>query len=144
MVCDIIVASETAQFGQPEINLGIIPGFGGTQRLPRLIGKGRALELLLSGEMIDAAEALRIGLVNQVLPPEQLLPAAEALAARIIANGPLALRYCLEAVNQGMEMPLDAGLAHEAALFGLCCASEDKDEGTRAFLEKRPPQFKGR
>ncbi len=130
--------------GQPEVKLGIIPGYGGTQRLPRLIGKGPALELLLSGEMIDAAEALRIGLVNRVLPSDQLLPAAEALAAKILANGPLAVRYCLNAVNQGLAMPLEAGIAHEAALFALCCATDDKDEGTRAFLEKRAPQFKGR
>ncbi len=144
MACSIRLASENARFGQPEVKLGIIPGYGGTQRLPRLIGKGRALELLLSGETIDAAEALRIGLVNRVLPPEQLLPQAEALAAKILANGPMAVRYCLDAVNQGVETTLETGLAHEAALFGLCCATEDKNEGIRAFLEKRTPQFKGR
>jgi enoyl-CoA hydratase len=144
MACSIRLASENARFAQPEVKLGIIPGYGATQRLPRLVGRGRALELLLTGEMIDAAEALRIGLVNRVLPADQLLPQAEALATRIIGNGPLALRHCIDAANQGQEMTLAAGLAHEAALFGLCCASEDKTEGTRAFLEKRSPQFKGR
>jgi enoyl-CoA hydratase len=144
LACSIRLASDKARFGQPEVKLGLIPGYGGTQRLPRLIGKGRALEMLLTGEMIDAAEALRIGLVNDVLAPEQLLPQAEALAAKIVANGPLAVRTCLNAVNEGEQMPLGAGMAHEAALFALCCASEDKNEGTRAFLEKRAPQFKGR
>ena len=144
LACSIRLASQNARFGQPEVKLGIIPGYGATQRLPRLIGKGPAIELLLSGEMIDAAEALRIGLVNRVLPPEQLLSAAEALATKILANGPLAVRYCLDAVNEGMEMTLEAAIAHEAALFALCCATDDKNEGTRAFLEKRAPQFKGR
>ena len=144
LACGIRLASQNARFGQPEVKLGIIPGYGATQRLPRLIGKGRALELLLSGEMIDAAEALRIGLVNGVLPADQLLPAAEALARKIMANGPLAVRNCLDAVNQGLEMTLEAGLEHEAALFALCCATGDKNEGTRAFLEKRAAQFKGR
>jgi enoyl-CoA hydratase len=144
LACSIRLASDKARFGQPEVKLGLIPGYGGTQRLPRLVGKGRALEMLLTGEMIDAAEALRIGLVNDVLAPEQLLPQAEALAAKIIANGPLAVRYCLHAVNEGEEMPLHAGLAHEASLFALSCASQDKNEGTRAFLEKRAPQFKAR
>jgi enoyl-CoA hydratase len=143
LACSIRLAADTARFGQPEIKLGLIPGYGGTQRLPRLIGKGRALEILLTGEMIDAAEALRIGLVNQVVPAGQLLPHAEALAAKIIANAPLAIRYGLQAVHRGMEMPLAEALAHEAALFALCCATEDKTEGTRAFLEKRAPQFKG-
>jgi enoyl-CoA hydratase len=143
LACSIRLAADTARFGQPETKLGLIPGYGGTQRLPRLIGKGRALEILLTGEMIDAGEALRIGLVNEVLPADQLLPRAEALAASILANGPLAIRYCLQAVNRGMEMPLAEAMAHEAALFALCCATEDKTEGTRAFLEKRAPQFKG-
>jgi enoyl-CoA hydratase len=143
LACAIRLAAENARFGQPETKLGLIPGYGGTQRLPRLVGKGRALEILLTGEMIDAEEALRIGLVNEVVPFDQLLPHAEALAARIIANGPLAIRYCLQAVNRGMEMTLAEGMAHEAALFALCCATEDKNEGTRAFLEKRAPQFKG-
>jgi len=143
MCCTMRIASENARFGQPEVKLGLIPGYGGTQRLPRLVGKGRALEMLLTGEMIDAAEALRVGLVNDVLASEQLLPAAETLANKIIANGPLAVSYCLDAVNHGVDMTLEAGLAHEAALFALCCASEDKNEGTRAFLEKRTAQFKG-
>jgi enoyl-CoA hydratase len=143
MACTFRIASENARFGQPEIKLGLIPGFGGTQRLPRLVGKGRALQLLLTGEMIGAEEALRIGLVNAVLPSAELLPHAEALAGKIIANAPLAARFCLEAVNHGLSMPLEAGLAYEAALFGLCFSTEDKGEGTRAFLEKRAPQFKG-
>jgi enoyl-CoA hydratase len=143
LACDIRLASQNARFGQPETKLGLIPGFGGTQRLPRLVGKGRALEILLTGEMISADEAFRIGLVNQVVPPDQLLLQAEALAGKIIANGPIATRYCLEAVHRGTEVTLEAGMAHEAALFGLCCATEDKNEGTRAFLEKRAAQFKG-
>jgi enoyl-CoA hydratase len=143
LACSIRLAADTARFGQPETKLGLIPGYGGTQRLPRLIGKGRALEILLTGEMIDDAEALRIGLVNEVVPAARLLSRAEALAAKIIANGPLAIRYCLQAVNRGMEMPLAEAMAHEAALFALCCATQDKTEGTRAFLEKRAPQFKG-
>lgn len=143
LACSIRLAADSARFGQPEIKLGLIPGYGGTQRLPRLIGKGRALEILLTGEMIDAGEALLIGLVNQVVPAAQLLPRAEALAAKIIANGPLAIRYCLQAVNRGMEMPLAEAMSHEAALFALCCSTEDKTEGTRAFLEKRAAQFKG-
>ena len=143
LACSIRLAADTARFGQPEIKLGLIPGYGGTQRLPRLIGQGRALELLLTGEMIDSGEALLIGLVNEVVPAAQLLPRAEVLANKIIANGPLAIRYCLEAVHRGMQMPLAEALAHEAALFALACATEDKTEGTRAFLEKRAPQFKG-
>ena len=143
LACSIRLASANARFAQPETKLGLIPGYGGTQPLPRLVGTGRALEILLTGEMIDASEALRIGLVNEVLPADQLLPRAEALAASIIANGPLAIRYCLQAVHRGMEMTLAEGLAHEAALFALCCATEDKTEGTRAFLEKRAPHFKG-
>ncbi len=143
LACSIRLAADTARFGQPETKLGLIPGYGGTQRLPRLVGKGRALEILLTGEMIDAAEALRIGLVNAVVPAAQLLARAEALANKIIANGPLAIRHCLQAVHRGMEMPLAEAMAHEAALFALCCSTEDKTEGTRAFLEKRAPQFKG-
>jgi enoyl-CoA hydratase len=143
LACTLRLASENARFGQPEIKLGVIPGFGGSQRLPRLIGKGRAFQLLLTGEMIHADEACRIGLVNAVLPFVELLPYAEALAHKIIANGPLATRYCLDAVNKGMEMALAEGLAYEATLFGICCSTEDKNEGTHAFLEKRAPQFKG-
>jgi enoyl-CoA hydratase/carnithine racemase len=143
LACTLRLASENARFGQPECKLGIIPGYGGSQRLPRLIGKGRALQLLLTGEMIRADDACRIGLVNAVLPFAELLPHAEALALQIIANAPLATHYCLDAVNRGMEMTLDEGLAYEAALFGVCCSTADKNEGTRAFLEKRAPQFTG-
>lgn len=143
LACAIRIASENARFGQPEIKLGLIPGFGGTQRLPRLVGKGRALQMLLTGEMIGAEEAFRIGLVNAVLPAPELLPHAEALARKIIANAPLAARYCMDAVNHGLNMTLEAGLAYEAALFGLCSSTADKNEGTHAFLEKRGPQFKG-
>jgi enoyl-CoA hydratase len=143
LACTLRLASENARFGQPETRLGIIPGYGGSQRLPRLVGKGRALQIILTGEMISAAEACRIGLVNEVLPAAELLPHAEALARKIIANGPLSTRYCLDAVNHGQEMTLDEGLAYEAALFSLCCSTADKNEGTRAFLEKRAPQFKG-
>jgi len=143
MACDIMIASAKAVFGQPEIKLGIIPGYGGTQRLARLIGKGRALQIILTGDMIKADEALRIGLVNEVVAAAELMPRAEALAVKIIANAPIAARYCLEAVNKGMDMTLAEGLAHEAALFGLCFATADKKEGTGAFLEKRAPQFKG-
>jgi enoyl-CoA hydratase len=143
LACTLRLASENARFGQPEIKLGIIPGYGGTQRLPRLVGKGRALQIMLTGELIDAGEAYRIGLVNEVLPSAELLPRAEALAEKIIANAPLAARYCIAAVNKGIDMPLADGLAYEATLFGLCSSTADKDEGTRAFLEKRTPQFKG-
>lgn len=143
LACTLRVASENARFGQPETKLGLIPGFGGSQRLPRLVGKGVAFQILLTGDVIRADEACRIGLVNTVLPSAELLPYAEALAQKIIANAPLATRYCLAAVNQGMEMPLDEGLAYEAALFGLCCSTEDMNEGTHAFLEKRASQFKG-
>jgi len=136
-------AVQTARFGQPEIKLGIIPGYGGTQRLPRLIGKGLALQYILTADMIKAEDALRIGLVNEVVPLGELLPHAEALARRIIANAPIAARYALDAVNKGMEMPLAEGLEYEASLFGLCFATADKKEGTQAFLEKRAPQFKG-
>lgn len=144
MAATLRLASENAKFGQPEIKLGLIPGYGGTQRLPRLVGKGIALQLLLSGEMITAQEAYRIGLVNEVVAFSELIPRAEAIARQIIANAPLAAQYILEAVNRGMETPLAEGLYLEAVLFSVVCASEDKHEGTRAFLEKRPPQFKGR
>jgi len=144
MAATLRLASENARFGQPEVKLGMIPGYGGSQRLPRLVGKGIALQLLLSGEMITAQEAYRIGLVNEVVPASELIPRAEAIARQIIANAPLAVQYILEAVNRGMETPLAEGLYLEAALFSVVCASEDKQEGTKAFLEKRPPQFKGR
>ena len=144
MACTLRVASEHAKFGQPEVKLGILPGAGGTQRLPRLIGKGRALQLILCGEMIDAQEAYRIGLVNEVVAQEALLTRCEALLSQILANAPVALRLALEAVNQGMEMSLPAGLSLEASLFALCAGTEDKSEGTAAFLQKRPAQFQGR
>jgi enoyl-CoA hydratase len=144
LACHIRLASETARFGQPEVKLGLLPGFGGSQRLPRLVGKGRALELLLAGGTIDAAEALRIGLVNRVFAAHELLGEARALARQIAANGPLAIEYCLAAVTSGLDMPLEEGLRMEAALFGLCFASDDMREGTTAFLEKRKPEFNGR
>jgi enoyl-CoA hydratase/carnithine racemase len=144
MACTFRLASENAKLGQPEVKLGIIPGYGGSQRLPRLVGKGLANQILLTGEMITAAEAHRIGLVNEVVPLAELIPRAEAIAAKIVANAPLAVQYCLEAVNKGMEMTLSEALYLEAVLFGVACATEDKKEGTSAFLEKRPAQFKGR
>ncbi|MBV8341488.1 MAG: enoyl-CoA hydratase/isomerase family protein [Gammaproteobacteria bacterium] len=144
MACTIRVAAEQAKFGQPEVKLGILPGAGGTQRLPRLIGKGRALQLILSGEMISAQEAYRIGLVNEVVPQEALLTRCEALLTQVLANAPVAVRLALEAVNQGMETSLAAGLSLEASLFALCAGTEDKGEGTAAFLEKRPARFQGR
>src|ERR1700682_4564491 len=144
LACTIRIASKTAKIGQPEVKLGIIPGYGGSQRLARLCGKGVAHELCLTGEMIGAEEALRIGLVNHIYEPAELLPAAEAMAKKIIANAPLAVRYTMEAIERGSEMPQEEGLFLEAALFGLACASEDMREGTKAFLEKRPAQFKGR
>ena len=134
MACTIRIASENAVFGQPEVKLGIIPGYGGTQRLPILVGKGRALEILLTGEMISATEAFRIGLVNRVVPLPELQSTAEAVAKKIMANAPQAVRSCLQAVNLGLD---------EAALFGACCTTEDMSEGTKAFLEKRAPHFKG-
>src|SRR5882672_4364526 len=144
MACTIRIASETAKFGQPEVKLGVLPGGGGTQRLPRLVGKGRALQLILSGEMISAQEAYRIGLVNEVVTAADLIPRAEAILKQIFANAPLAVRYSLEAVNKGLETSQTEGLALEASFFGLCAGTEDKQEGTRAFLEKRAPQFQGR
>jgi len=144
MACTMRLASENAKLGQPEVKLGIIPGYGGTQRLPRLVGKGIALQLLLTGEMISAQEAHRIGLVNEVPAPADLIPRAEAIAQKIIANGPLAVQYTMEAVNKGMETTLAEGLYMEAVLFGMASSTEDKKEGTTAFLEKRAPQFKGK
>src|SRR6201981_3807479 len=142
--CTIRIASKTAKLGQPEVKLGIIPGYGGTQRLARLCGKGVAHELCLTGEMITAEEALRVGLVNHIYEPAELIPAAEAMAKKIIANGPLAVRFTMEAIERGAEMALEEGLFLEATLFGVACATEDMREGTKAFLEKRPPQFKGK
>ena len=144
LACSIRLASKTARLGQPEVKLGIITGYGGSQRMARLCGKGVAHELCLTGEMISAEEALRIGLVNHVYEPGELLPAAEALAKKIIVNAPLAVRYTLEVIERGLEMPLEEGQYLETTLFGLCAATEDMREGTRAFLEKRPAQFRGR
>ena len=144
MACTMRLASDNAKLGQPEVKLGIIPGYGGTQRLPRLVGKGLAAQLLLTGDMISAQEAHRIGLVNEVVPPAELVARAEAIAQAIIKNAPLAIQYCLEAVNHGMEMTQQEGLFLEATLFSVCCATEDKKEGTTAFLEKRPANFQGR
>ena len=144
MACHVRIAVETAKFGQPEVNLGLIPGAGGTQRLPRLVGKGRALELILSGDTIDAAEALRIGLVNKVAGTGGLAEAVEKLARKVIAKGPVAVRYAVEAVTVGAEQPQADGLRLEANLFGLCFATEDMKEGTAAFKEKRPAKFKGK
>lgn len=144
LACTMRLASENAKFGQPEVKLGIVPGYGGTQRLPRLVGKGQAMYMVLAGGMITAQEAFRIGLVNEVTAPLDLIARAEALAAKIIANAPLAVQYAMEAVNKGMEMTLAEGLYLEATLFGVCCATEDKKEGTTAFLEKRAAMFKGK
>jgi enoyl-CoA hydratase len=144
LACTLRIAAENARFGQPEAKLGILPGYGGTQRLPRLVGKGRAMELILTGEPISAQEAHRIGLVNQVATAKDLIAAAEALARKIMANGPLAVKFSMEAVNHGMEMTQEEGQFLEATLFGLCCTTADMKEGTRAFLEKRPAVFVGR
>jgi len=144
LCCSIRLASKTAKLGQPEVKLGIIPGYGGSQRTARLCGKGAAHELCLTGEMITAEEAQRIGLVNHVYEPAELLPAAEAMAKKIIEKAPLAIRYCMEAIERGVEMPLEEGLFLEATLFGLCCATDDMREGTKAFLEKRAAQFQGK
>ena len=143
MSCHIRLASENAKFGQPEVKLGLIPGYGGTQRLARLVGKGRALQLLLTGEMIDAAEAFRIGLVNRVVPVAELLGAANAMMRLILANGPLAVAHCIEVVNRGLDVTLEEALTLEATAFGLLAATDDKREGTRAFIEKRAATFTG-
>jgi enoyl-CoA hydratase len=144
MACTLRIASENAMLGQPEVKLGIIPGYGGSQRLPRLVGRGIALQILLTGDMIPASEALRIGLVNQVVPAAELIPTAESIARKIMANGPVAVRLCLEAVNRGLEMTQEEGLFLEATLFGLTCSTEDMREGLGAFLSKRAPNFKGK
>jgi enoyl-CoA hydratase/carnithine racemase len=144
MACTIRIAAENAKFGQPEVKLGLLPGGGGTQRLPRLVGKGRALQLILSAETISAAEAHRIGLVNEVVPAADLIPRAEAILKQIFANAPIAVKYSLEAVNKGLEANQAEGLALEASFFGICAVTEDKKEGTSAFLEKRAAQFQGR
>ena len=144
LACTIRIASRTARLGQPEVKLGILPGYGGTQRLARLCGKGVAQELCLTGEMISAEEAQRIGLVNHIYEPAELLPAAESMAKKIIANAPVAVKYAMEAIERGMEVPQEEGLFLEATLFGLACATEDMREGTKAFLDKRPAKFSGR
>jgi enoyl-CoA hydratase len=144
MACHVRIASENAKFGQPEVKLGIAPGYGGTQRLPRLVGKGVALQLILTGEMIDAQEAYRIGLVNKVVPAADLLAESEKMMRGILAMGPLAVRLAMEAVDQGLEMTLDEGLLLEANHFGLLAATQDMKEGTTAFLEKRAAKFQGR
>jgi enoyl-CoA hydratase len=144
MACHLRIASETARLGQPEVKLGIVPGYGGTQRLARIIGRGRALEMLLTGEPVDAAEAYRIGLVNHVTPAADVMPKAREIAGKILRNGPVAVALILQAVNRGLEMPLPQALEWEASQFGLSCATEDIKEGTRAFLEKREPKFTGR
>jgi enoyl-CoA hydratase/carnithine racemase len=144
MACTIRIAVDTAKFGQPEVKLGLLPGGGGTQRMPRLIGKGRALQLILSGEMISAQEAYRIGLVNEIVPAADLITRAEAILKKIASNAPIAVKFALEAANKGMETSQSEGLLLEASYFGLCASTEDKKEGTTAFLEKRAPQFRGR
>jgi enoyl-CoA hydratase/carnithine racemase len=144
MACTIRIAVDTAKFGQPEVALGLVPGGGGTQRLPRLVGKGRALQLILSGEMIDAQEAYRIGLVNEIVAAPDLIARAEAILTKIASNAPIAVKFALEATNKGLETSQGEGLLLEASYFGLCAATEDKQEGTSAFLEKRAPKFRGR
>ncbi|MGH7646712.1 MAG: enoyl-CoA hydratase-related protein [Gemmatimonadaceae bacterium] len=144
MACHIRIASDTAKLGQPELKLGITPGYGGTQRLARLVGKGRALQLLLTADMIDAAEAYRIGLVNKVVPAGELMAEAERMLRQIIAFGPMAVALCIEAVNRGADLPVDAGLELEASYFGLLSATDDMHEGMTAFIEKRPARFTAR
>jgi enoyl-CoA hydratase len=143
MACTLRLASDAARFGQPEVKLGVVAGFGGTQRLPRLVGRGAALKMLLSGAMIDAAEALRIGLVDEVVPGESLMARAEALAREIAGNAPIALERTLLAVDRGLDLSLEDGLAEEARHFGQCCATKDRSEGTAAFLAKRPAVWSG-
>ena len=144
MACTLRIAAEHARLGQPEVKLGILPGYGGTQRLPRLVGPGVALQMVLTGEPITAQEAYRIGLVSQVVAAAELIPACEALAKKIMAQAPVAVQFSIEAVNRGLSMTLAEGLNLEATLFALACATEDSKEGTRAFLEKRAAHFSGR
>jgi enoyl-CoA hydratase/carnithine racemase len=144
LACTLRIAADTAKLGQPEINLGLIPGYAGTQRLARLVGKGRALEIMLTGTPLSAAEALRIGLVNRVVPAAELMTEARRLAAELATRAPIAVRYILDAVNKGLEMPFADACVYEATLFGLVAATEDMREGTTAFLEKRAAAFKGR
>ncbi len=144
MSCAIRVAAPNAKFGQPEVKLGLVPGYGGTQRLPRLVGRGRAIEMLITGETIDAAEAYRMGLVNYVTPLDELLPFSRAWLHKVLANGPQAIALAIEAVDVGLDCGLEEGLRFEAAAFGLTAATEDRTEGTRAFLEKRKAAFAGK
>jgi enoyl-CoA hydratase len=144
LACTLRIASSNARLGQPEVKIGIIPGYGGTQRLPRLIGKGAALKMILTGEMINAAEALRLGLVDEVVAHEQLMPRAVELAQTIADMAPLAVRDSIRAVNSGYDLPLASGLELEASLFGLSCSTHDKREGAQAFLEKRAPNWSGK
>jgi len=144
LACHIRIASDNAKMGQPEVKLGLIPGFGGTQRLARLVGKGKAMEFVLSGKIIDAQEAFQIGLVNKIVPLTELLSTCEALAKEIMANAPLALEYGIEAINKGLDLTLEQGLQLEAELFGKACSTKDSKEGTKAFLEKRKADFQGK
>jgi len=144
LACTVRLAAESAKFGQPEVKLGVIPGYGGTQRMPRLVGKGRALKLILSGDIIDAAEAYRIGLVDELVTNAQVIDRAETVLKKIIANAPLSVKYALEAVNKGLETSVAEGLLIEASLFAVCASTDDKKEGTSAFLEKRAPRFQGK
>jgi len=144
MACSIRIAAESAKFGQPEVKLGVMPGYGGTQRLPRLVGRGRALKLILSGDIIDAVEAYRIGLVEELVPYGQVVERAETVLKKIIANAPLSVKYALEAVNKGLETSVAEGLLIEASLFAVCASTDDKKEGTSAFLEKRAAKFQGK
>ena len=144
MSCHVRIAADVAKFGQPEVKLGIIPGYGGTQRLPRLVGRGRALQLVLTGETIDANEAYRIGLVNAVVPATELMPTARKMMSQMLANGPTALALSIETIDRGLDMRLEDAIALEAENFGRCARTEDMREGARAFLEKRPPAFTGK
>jgi len=144
LACTLRVASENARLGQPEVKLGILPGYGGSQRLARIVGEGRAMEICLTGEPITAAEAHRIGLVNRVVPAGEALAAARELAAKMLANAPLALAFTMDAIHHGLDLPLEDGLELEATLFGVCASTQDMREGMAAFLEKRPANFAGR
>jgi enoyl-CoA hydratase/carnithine racemase len=144
MACTLRLAADSAKLGQPEIALGLLPGYAGTQRLPRLVGRGRAMELILTGTPIAADEAQRIGLVNRVVPAAELMTAARALASQLAKNAPIAMRYIINAVNKGAEIPFAEACQYEATLFGLVASTDDMKEGTKAFLEKRKPEFRGR
>jgi len=144
MACTLRIASQKAKLGQPEVMLGIIPGYGGTQRLPRLVGKAKAIEMILTGDMIDAIEAHRLGLVNRVVSPEELMPETRKVMKAILARGPLAVAYAMEAINRGLDMPLAEAIAFEGNLISVLFSSEDRTEGCKAFLERRDPEFKGK